>query len=157
MKLAYEALGLGSGEFADMAGISRSTLLRLETGKGVPTIKTLTGTERAIGWPMGTLRAIADGADAPEPTDTRVLTITRPPGLDDPGVLDRLPEEIRQELEAGDIYGVDVATIGRNASGARVVTIALFDRANATPEELKELRDQWQEHRKLLRHPPADG
>ncbi len=158
---AYLSLGYGQGEFASAAGVSRSTTSRLEnwTNGPAPSPKTQAGIERVLGWPPGTCAAIADGADAPPATGARTLTVARPAELDDPGVLDRLPEQIRDELESGgDLIGVDVIDLGPSESGAKIIAIVKRD-AGAPPlddADRRSLLAEWQaKRRQMWQQPPA--
>lgn len=162
MTAAYLSLGYGQGDFAVAAGVSRSTTSRLENGAGgpAPSAKTLAGIERALGWPPGTCLAVADGADVPPATGPRILTASRPTALGEPGMLERLPEQIRQELESGDVLGVDVIDLGPSESGARIIAIVKLD-ADAPPLNAagkRALLAEWQaKRRQLWQQSPPDG
>lgn len=150
----YESLGLRHSEFAELAGISRSTLHRLERGVGAaPSDSTLGKVERALGWPRGTAIAVAKGGETPETTGPRQVVATKPAALSEPSVLDRLPVQIREELnQSGELLGADVVDLGPDGSGARIIIVATRDAEGAglSPEVLKATLAEWQQKRREL-------
>lgn len=151
---AYETLGLRHSDFAQLAGVSRSTLYRLEKGDGAaPSANTLAKIDRALGWPHGTAEAITEGAEAPAPSDPREITFAKPESLSEPSVLDQLPTQIAAGLTGpGEVVGVDVVDIGPDGSGARVYVVMTrdADASDADPEVVKATLAEWQRKRREL-------
>lgn len=151
---AYESLGLRHSEFVEVAGVSRSTLHRLERGIGAaPSDATLAKIERGLSWPTGTCLAVAEGASAPPaalPTATR---IRKTPALADPSVLDQLPTQISEELQQpGEVLGVDVVDLGPDGSGARMIVVVKRDASGEEPdpEVVRATLAEWQRKRREL-------
>lgn len=63
-------LGLSQADIARRAEVAADAVSKLATGKRWPRRHTLARIEGALSWPVGTLTAIADGAD-PEPLITK--------------------------------------------------------------------------------------
>jgi transcriptional regulator with XRE-family HTH domain len=151
---AYESLGLSHTEFAELAGVSRSTLHRLERGLGgTPSDSTLAKVERAVGWEHGAARAVAAGGAAPSATGPRVVAFSKPEALSEPSVLDQLPVQVREELrQSGTLLGADVVDLGPDGSGARMIIVATRDASGAEldPEVLRATLVEWQRKRREL-------
>jgi transcriptional regulator with XRE-family HTH domain len=149
---AYQRLGLSHTAFADHAGVSRSTLHRLERGNGpAPSDTTLAKVELALGWPAGSARKVVEGADAPEGATTIPLPSVRPASAS--SVVEQLPVQIRDELyQDGELLGVDVVDLGPDGSGARMIVVLKRDPGDAEPdpETLRATLDEWQRKRREL-------
>jgi transcriptional regulator with XRE-family HTH domain len=149
---AYERLGLGHTEFAGHAGVSRSTLHRLERGNGpAPSDTTLAKVELALGWPSGSAVAVAEGAPAPASTLAMPIRAVKTPPPD--SVMEQLPLQIREELyQGGELLGVDVVDVGPDDSGARMIVVMKRDSSGAAldPATLRATLEDWQRKRKEL-------
>jgi len=158
---AYESLGLRHSDFAQTASVSRSTLHRLERGLGsAPSDTTLTRVELALGWPQGTAREVAAGAEAPPASIAMPIRVTRSPALSDPSILDQLPTQISAELEQpGEVLGVDVVDLGPDGSGARMIVVVKRDASGAEPdpEVLRATLAEWQRKRRGLWRQQGDA
>lgn len=151
---AYESLGLRHSEFAQLAGVSRSTLHRLERAMGAaPSDSTLLKVELALGWPKGTAKDITAGAEIPAAAAAHPITFAKPAALDDPSVLEQLPTQIREELlRTGELLGVDVIDLGPGDSGVRMIVVATRDPSGTEtdPEALRATLEEWQRKRRGL-------
>jgi len=151
---AYESLGLRHTEFAELSGLSRSTLHRLERGIGAaPSDATVKRVERALGWPAGTVLDVADGAEAPQASLPTTVRVRKPAALSDPTILDQLPTQISEELQQpGEVLGVDVVDLGPDGSGARMIVVVKRDPSGPEPDPavIKATLDEWQRKRREL-------
>lgn len=158
IRAAYQAMGLNQRQFYETAGISRSTMRRLEAGDGPePSTATLIRVEKAVGWPIGTCLAIAEGAEPPEPGPVRQTTIPKPPAwASDPGLLDRLPEQIQAELQEGHLLGLDVIEVGPPEARARMVVVVKRDESGTAPdpEAVRAAIEDWKRRQQELRKRP---
>lgn len=156
---AYQALGLRHSEFARLAGVSLSTLHRLERGAGgAPSATTLSRIELALGWPAGSATRVAEGENPP-PIGGR-QRVPRPPAYSDPSVLDQLPMQISDELQQpGEVLGVEVVDLGPDGSGTRMIVVVKRDpdAAAPDPEVLRATMLEWQRKQRELRQPPASS
>lgn len=148
---AYERLGLGHTEFATHAGVSRSTLHRLERGNGpAPSDTTLAKVEVALGWHRGAAIEIAEGAPAPAPARSIPVRAKVAPA---DSVMEQLPTQVRDELyRDGELLGVDVVDLGPDGSGARMIVVVKRDPkgADPDPETLRATLEEWQRKRREL-------
>ena len=152
---AYQAIGMRHTEFARAAGVSPSTLHRLERGTGgAPSASTLSRVERTLGWPTGSARQIADGGDPPPSGSPRRVAVSRPAALADPSVLDQLPMQNTNELQQpGEVLGVEVLDLGPDRSGTRMIVVVKRDpdAADPDPQVLRETMAAWTRKQRELR------
>lgn len=158
VRAAYSGMGLNQRQFSDACGVSRATLGRLESGSGPePSATTLARVEKGLGWPAGTALAVADGAEPPEPGPVRQTTIPKPPAWTaDPGLLDRLPEQIQAELQEGHLLGLDVIEVGPPEARARMVVVVKRDESGTAPdpEAVRAAIEDWKRRQQELRKRP---
>jgi transcriptional regulator with XRE-family HTH domain len=151
---AYESLGLRQKEFAELAGVSPSTLYRLEKGSGpAPSDSTLAKIERALSWHAGSAAAVAEGERIPAAALPTTARVRKPAALSDPSVLDQLPTQISEELQQpGEVLGVDVVDLGPDGSGARMIVVVKRDASgpDPTPETVRATLEEWQRKRREL-------
>lgn len=160
IRAAREALGLNQEQLAAAAGVSRSTVQGLERGR-VPKSEapsSLPHVERALGWPAGTALAVTEGAEAPDVNAPKTVSLVRPPALSQAAMLDRLPAQIREELAAGEVLGVDVVDLGPTEAGTRMIVVVKRDESGAEPdpEAVRAAMEDWKKRQRELRR-PADG
>lgn len=157
VRSAREALGLSQEQLAAVAGVSRSTVQGLERGR-VPKSEapsSLPHIERALGWPAGTALEVAEGAEAPDVNAPKNVSLARPPAMARDGMLDRLPAQIREELQAGEVLGVDVVDLGPTSAGTRMIVVVKRDEGGPEPdpEAIREAMEAWKAKQRELRRP----
>lgn len=73
-------------------------------------------------------------------------------------MLDRLPAQIREELAAGEVLGVDVVDLGPTEAGTRMIVVVKRDESGAEPdpEAVRAAMEDWKRRQRELRR-PTDG
>jgi len=164
VRAARSARGLSQEEFADLAGISKSSLQTIERGHEFARIP---GSVYKIEgyldeWPQGTAERILGGAEPPGrvgPAGVESSATVGAPTLSpvvrapvrDRAFADGMPLRIAQELTEGEVVDTAVLDLSRSGGGSSLVLVLKRDDAeDADPEQLKRDLEVWTRMQRAL-------
>ena len=148
--------GMTQEELADLAQVSRRSLMSLERGHAAKRIPpSLAKVAAALGWPAGHGEAMLTGRDdIPDEAfqgGTGFGLVAYRPAPQDPLSMG-LPLRVTQELASGVVVDTDVIEFGSPGSGTRMVIIVKRDEdAPLDGETLREQMRAWGRVQQILR------
>lgn len=150
IRAAREALGLTQAALAERAGVSEGSVQNLESGKSRTRISpSLAKIEAALGWAVGSGRAILDGGEPPQAQEA-------PAARRDDRLRRKLPLRIVDELESDDPLLDSTVIQLPGVDGARM-TVVVHGRPDATPQQIQEALLAWRQAEERLRRVQGGG
>jgi transcriptional regulator with XRE-family HTH domain len=161
VRAARSARGLSQEEFAEAAGISKSSLQTIERGNEFTRIPGSVYKIEAYldEWPQGTAERILAGGDPPSgvrpegvpPTTTVGIPSVAQVPLRERAFADGMPLRIAQELTEGEVIDTTVLELSREGGNSSLVMILKRDDAdNLDPEQLRRDLEVWKRAKRAL-------